>query len=110
MSRAGAGSVTQELGTPAAPGQRTVAPSSAADRREPHRSATSGQPAAAPSARYSFFGVESEEREAILAAMTRCRGNRTRAAAELGMARNTLREKLRKYGLSERSREAAENG
>lgn len=47
--------------------------------------------------RYSFFGSEEEEREAIRGALVRCRGNRTRAARELGMARNTLRERLRRY-------------
>jgi DNA-binding NtrC family response regulator len=49
--------------------------------------------------RYSFFGNEEQEREAIRCALVRCRGNRTRAARELGMARNTLGEKVRKYRL-----------
>jgi DNA-binding NtrC family response regulator len=51
------------------------------------------------SGRYSFFGTEAEEREAIHSALVRARGNRTQAARELGMARNTLREKLKRYGL-----------
>jgi two-component system response regulator PilR (NtrC family) len=54
---------------------------------------------AARSGRYSFFGTREQEREQIRAALVRCRGNRTRAARELGMARNTLRQKVRRYGL-----------
>jgi DNA-binding NtrC family response regulator len=56
------------------------------------------------SRRYSFFGADADEREVIRAALVRCRGNRTRAAAELGMTRNTLREKLRRHGLDGRER------
>ena len=55
----------------------------------------------APSAhRYAFMGSKEEEREVIRRAFTRARGNKTRAAKELGMARNTLRQKLRRYGLT----------
>jgi len=49
--------------------------------------------------RYAFLGTEDEEREVIQLALARVRGNRSQAARELGMARNTLRQKLRKYGL-----------
>jgi DNA-binding NtrC family response regulator len=49
--------------------------------------------------RYSFLGTDAEEREAISLALARTRGNRTRAARELGMARNTLRNKMGKFGL-----------
>jgi DNA-binding NtrC family response regulator len=45
--------------------------------------------------RYTRYGSEQEERRRIEAALRRWRGNKTRAAAELGMARNTLREKIR---------------
>ena len=51
------------------------------------------------SGRYSFYGSPEEEREAISAALSRHRGNRTRAARELGMSRNTLRAKMRRYGI-----------
>jgi DNA-binding NtrC family response regulator len=51
------------------------------------------------SARYAFLGDESEEREFIRSALSRFKGNKSRAARELGMARNTLQQKLRKYGL-----------
>lgn len=37
------------------------------------------------------------ERQAILAALTRCNGNRTRAAKELGIGRRTLIYKLKSY-------------
>lgn len=49
--------------------------------------------------RYSFYGSEDEERRRIQEALRRFRGNKTRAAAALGMARNTLRTKLRALGL-----------
>ena len=49
--------------------------------------------------RYAFHGTEDEEREVILAVLARARGNKSCAAREMGMARNTLRQKLRKYGL-----------
>jgi len=49
------------------------------------------------SRRYSFLGGPAEERDALKEALTRCDGNKSRAARELGMARNTLRSKLRRY-------------
>ena len=49
--------------------------------------------------RYSFFGSAESERDQIRGALERFRGNKTRAARALGMARNTLAEKVRKYGL-----------
>jgi two-component system, NtrC family, response regulator AtoC len=39
------------------------------------------------------------EREAILNALGRWQGNRTRAAEELGISRRTLLNKLKSYGL-----------
>jgi DNA-binding NtrC family response regulator len=50
-------------------------------------------------ARYSFYGSEDDERARIRSALDHCRGNRTRAAVELGMSRNTLRDRMRRYGL-----------
>lgn len=58
-----------------------------------------GQGAGRRRVRYSHFGSSAEERRRIEAALARCGGNKTRAARELGMARNTLREKLRKLEL-----------
>lgn len=49
--------------------------------------------------RYSFYGSEDDERRRIEEALRFYRGNKTRAAAALGMARNTLRLKLRHFGL-----------
>ena len=49
--------------------------------------------------RYSFYGSEDEERARIQQTLSRCRGNRTRAASELGMSRNTLRDRMRRYRL-----------
>ena len=51
------------------------------------------------SRRYSFLGDPDEERELLRDALTRCNGNKSRVARELGMARNTLRTKLRRYRL-----------
>lgn len=56
-------------------------------------------PSSHPPRRYSFLGSEQEERKQIIEALIRSRGNKTRAARELGMARNTLRAKLKMHGL-----------
>jgi two-component system response regulator HupR/HoxA len=49
--------------------------------------------------RYAFLGDATEERRLIEDTLVRCKGNKSRAARELGMARNTLRSRLRRYGL-----------
>lgn len=54
--------------------------------------------------RYSFYGSPDEERDRIREALRRCDGNKTRAAAALGMGRNTLRLKMRSLGLDGRKR------
>lgn len=48
-----------------------------------------------PGRRYSFYGSHDDEQRRIEEALRKCNGNRTRAAAALGMSRNTLRAKLR---------------
>ncbi len=57
-------------------------------------------PAAALTAgmRYSFDGSRAEEQLHIREALSACRGNKTRAAALLGMSRGTLLNKLRDWG------------
>ena len=47
--------------------------------------------------RYAFHGSPEEERAHVLDALRRCRGNKSRAARELGMSRNTLRSRLEKW-------------
>ena len=54
--------------------------------------------AAEPARRYVAPDAESE-REAIIQALEEADGNRTRAAAALGMGRTTLWQKLKEYGL-----------
>lgn len=49
--------------------------------------------------RYSFPGSQEAERDAIETTLLQAGGNKSLAARQLGMARNTLRQKLRKYGL-----------
>jgi two-component system response regulator AtoC len=44
--------------------------------------------------------LEEIEKQAILAALARCGGNRTRAAEELGITRKTILNKLKAYGIS----------
>jgi two-component system response regulator AtoC len=78
-------------GEPPASGEGTPRSSTHAPDAEPGRAGTPE--------RYSFFGSERDEREAIRRALVRCKGNRTRAARELGMARNTLRQRIRRLRL-----------
>ncbi|HEX7049695.1 MAG TPA: sigma 54-interacting transcriptional regulator [Longimicrobiales bacterium] len=54
--------------------------------------------------RYAFYGSETDERRRIEEALQRHHGNKTRAAAALGMARNTLRAKIRAFGIDGRGR------
>jgi transcriptional regulator of acetoin/glycerol metabolism len=61
----------------------------------PDRLMRDGAPTDTPAARYSFYGTEDEERARIEAALRAASGNMTRAARSLGMARNTLRTRLR---------------
>ncbi|HEY3359235.1 MAG TPA: sigma 54-interacting transcriptional regulator [Polyangia bacterium] len=58
--------------------------------------APSGAPASVPPVAASIAGAELA---AVRAALERHHGNRTRAAAELGVHRTTLLRKLRQYGL-----------
>jgi DNA-binding NtrC family response regulator len=60
-------------------------------RFAPGPAATDGRRFAA---RYSFHGSAAEELHMIEEALRRCGGNKTHAARELGMTRNTLRARL----------------
>jgi DNA-binding NtrC family response regulator len=63
---------------------------------------SAGTPAAPPTrTRYVHYGDPLDERRRIQQALQRWRGNKTRAAVELGMARNTLRARLRALGLED---------
>jgi two-component system response regulator AtoC len=63
---------------------------------ELHRPGPGGLPGESPSALPS---LENIEREAIRKALDRTKGNRTRAAAELGVSRKTIINKIKAYGL-----------
>jgi len=70
--------------------------------REAEARASSGRDgadASSDSRRYQAPDPESE-RQAIIEALRRADGNRTRAAADLGMGRTTLWQKLKAYGIS----------
>ncbi len=58
-----------------------------------------GAGAPLPDAKRSSGTLKENERALIVAALSRWEGNRTRAAAELGITRRTLFNKLRRYGL-----------
>jgi DNA-binding NtrC family response regulator len=49
--------------------------------------------------RYSFYGTRDDERQRIVAEIEVQRGNLSRAARSLGMARNTLRSRMRELGI-----------
>ncbi len=54
---------------------------------------------AAPAATGALKPMAEMEREAIVAALAKWNGNRTRAAQELGLSRRTILNKIRQYGL-----------
>ena len=58
-----------------------------------------------PGTRHLEEVVSMAEREAILAALRSCRGNKSKAAGELGITRKALYRRLAKYGMSDRARE-----
>jgi two-component system response regulator AtoC len=59
---------------------------------------TEGGTAAAAAEGAKPVSLETIEKNAILAALARCGGNRTRAAEELGITRKTIVNKLKSYG------------
>ena len=69
-----------------------------------------GQPAATlasdtPPPRFEDLNLDTIERQAVLQALERSRGNRQRAAKLLGMGLRTLQKKLKDYGLTARRRQ-----
>ncbi|MDR2537368.1 MAG: sigma-54 dependent transcriptional regulator [Treponema sp.] len=55
--------------------------------------------AATGGATNSARSLDSIEREAVKAALLQCKGNRTRAAEQLGISRKTILNKIKAYGL-----------
>ncbi|MDR2784780.1 MAG: sigma-54-dependent Fis family transcriptional regulator, partial [Treponema sp.] len=66
-----------------------------------HRGAPADPPEPPPFPAASGEGqsLENIEREAIIAALARTGGNRTKAAEELGISRKTILNKIRAYGI-----------
>jgi two-component system response regulator AtoC len=56
-------------------------------------------PSAAPSPKAGAQSLEDVEKDAIIAALARFKGNRTRAAEALGISRKTILNKIKAYGL-----------
>ena len=56
-------------------------------------------PVAVPATEHSNGSIRSAEKETILRALHEAGGNQTRAAQALGMGRNTLWRKLKKYDI-----------
>jgi transcriptional regulator of acetoin/glycerol metabolism len=63
-----------------------------------HQAASAASAACTP-ARYSFYGTHAEERSRIVDALRANAGNLTRTARALGMARNTLRSRMRELDI-----------
>lgn len=62
---------------------------------------TAASPVPATAASEAPGGLKSSERVVILAAVRACRGNLTRAARQLGIARSTLYRRLQEHGIDE---------
>jgi DNA-binding NtrC family response regulator len=71
-------------------------------REEPAERASAKTAASAPQkpAESLRDNLAAIEKERIMAALERCGGNQTRAAAELGMSRRTLVTRLQEWGLT----------
>lgn len=63
--------------------------------------ASDAAPKPAKPASTMIFTLETAEAQSIRAALAHSNGNLTKAAAHLGIAKSTLYEKIRKYGLSD---------
>ena len=98
ISMTGGGEAKEGVGEEGAPDTGT--PSSPESRPPRDQGTPSGESRpGAHGRRYAFGGSDDQEREHIRQVLDRCRGNKSLAARELGMARTTLRSKLRKYGM-----------
>jgi two-component system response regulator AtoC len=56
-------------------------------------------PAVRPGEKQLFQSLEALEKEAVMEALARCQGNRTKAAEALGISRKTILNKIKAYGL-----------
>lgn len=65
----------------------------------PRRPAAAKEPFSAKSSGVRRAPLRDLERELILSAFEAAKGNLSRAAADLGIPRTTLRDKLRRYGV-----------
>jgi len=78
---------------------KTSFPITTGHQNTPPQVQDSRGPEAATDSREKTLNIKELEREAILEALRRNKGNRTRAAKELGFTRRTLLNKIKEYGI-----------
>ena len=83
-----------EIGPDAFPGAQSVVPAPRGEEEPP------AEPVPADSALTLREQIDALERSVIARTMTLVRGNQSEAARRLGISRNTLTERLRRYGIA----------